>query len=429
MLGLASATPARAAEPPRPNVVLILADDLGYGDVGFLGCQDIPTPHMDQLARDGVRFANGYVCSAVCAPSRAGLLTGRQPARLGITANHQPLPPGEITLASELKEQGYATALIGKWHLGGAEHEHPLRRGFDEFYGFLGYGISYFQPEGYYTDVLTDKAVDFIDRHRKEPFFLYLAYNAPHAPMEASAKYLDRVAGIKDPMRRVNAAMISALDDGIGRVLAALDEHALASNTLVVFLSDNGAKIDYPGHPDFRGQGASNGPLRAGKYWIYEGGVRVPFVMRWPGVLPGGSVYEPLVSSLDLFPSILAAAGRSLRTDREYDGVNLLPELRKTFTNEKPRALAWRADSELVNARRPWVSIRHADWKLHLYQRDGGETVELFNLASDPGETHNLAADRPEVVRELRATLATDVVSHPEGNPPASDTSPVRQSH
>jgi len=280
----------------KPNIIIILADDLGYADVGFNGCKDIPTPNIDRIATNGVKFTSGYVTFSVCGPSRAGLLTGRYPQRFGYERNpqyrpHDPnmgLPKEENTLAESLKQVGYTSGIIGKWHQGADISNHPLNRGFDEFFGHLGGGHRYFpeeltiqdsyavendegmsyktwimrnhepvQTKKYLTDEFSDEAVRFVERHQKEPFFLYLAYNAPHSPLQATEEYLDRFPNIKDEKRKTYAAMVSAVDDGVGKLLDKLESLHLDKNTLVYFLSDNGG-------PE-KDKGSKNGPLKKGK--------------------------------------------------------------------------------------------------------------------------------------------------------------------
>ncbi len=435
----------------RPNILLLFVDDLGYGELGGQGNPEIPTPHIDALARRGVRCASGYVTASYCSPSRAGLLTGRFQTRFGYefnpTGRHNldpraGLPLSEPTLADHLKQAGYATGLVGKWHLGGTEAFHPLRRGFDSFYGFLHEGHFYVPPpyrgvtsflrrktlppgagprlvegdvvwsahlnsdeppyddhnpvlrgaqpvreEAFLTDALTREAVSFIDRHRDVPFFLYLAYNAVHSPMQGAARYMERFRAVPDLHRRVFAAMLANLDDSVGAVMNALRECGLEERTLVFFISDNGgptAELT-----------SSNAPLRGGKGTFYEGGLRVPFLVQWKGTLPAGTVYEHPVSSVDVLPTAAAAAGISLPEDRARDGVDLLPFLSGREAAKPRDTLYWRMGR--------WGALRHGDWKLVLQRPRGGGAprAELFNLAEDVGESKDLAEARGDTLREL----------------------------
>src|SRR5688500_1480446 len=314
------------AQTARPNIVVIVADDMGYADIGPYGGKDIPTPNLDALARDGVRFTDAYVSGPYCSPTRAGLMTGKYPQRFGHEYNILPnsipaahseigLPLTETTMADRLRAAGYSTAMFGKWHLGSNERFHPMERGFEEFFGFLDGAHSYTTPlvkqqnplfEGrkpvaepeYLTDVLARRAVEYINRKRTQPYFLYLAFNAVHTPMEATDKYLKRFAHIPDGRRRTYAAMLSAMDDGIGKTLAALDD-----NTLVFFFSDNGG-------PTFAGgrNGSINTPLRGSKRTTWEGGVRVPMIVKWKGRISPGSTYSGQVMQLDVLPTALTAA-------------------------------------------------------------------------------------------------------------------------
>src|ERR1700722_1494224 len=338
------ASPANGAGPPRkPNIVILLADDMGFADVGFQGCRDIPTPHIDSLAKSGVRFTNGYVSGPYCSPTRAGLMTGRYQTRFGHEFNPGNKPDiglslAETTLADRLKAVGYVTGLVGKWHLGSAPKFHPHRRGFDEFFGFLGGDHSYFRNPAaapmlrcdtvvdereYLTDAFAREAVAFIDRHQHEPFFLYLAFNAVHTPMHATNERLPRFDSIPDKRRRPYAAMLTAVDESIGRVLDKLRSAGLEEDTLIFFFSDNGG-------PTMLGttiNGSSHSPLRGSKRTTLEGGIRVPFAARWPGKIPAGKVYEDPIIQLDILPTALAAAGVEVKPQWKLDGVNLLPYL------------------------------------------------------------------------------------------------------
>ncbi len=336
---------AVAADARKPNILIIVSDDHGYADVGFHGCSDIPTPNLDSLAKNGVRFSNGYVSGPYCSPTRAGLLTGRYQQRFGHEFNPGPggtdsenvgLPLSETTFADRLKSAGYVTGIVGKWHLGSAPTFQPQRRGFDEYlrlpravpipisrdkaHQSIG-GPSVVEEQKYLTDAFAREAVSFVERHKKDPFLLYLAFNAVHTPMHADDDRLRRFASIKDESRRKYAAMLTALDEGVGKVLDTLRASGLERDTLIVFLSDNGG-------PTMRGttiNASRNDPLRGSKRTTLEGGIRVPFVLSWKGSLPEGVVYEKPVIQLDVLPTVLAAAGVKVEPDWKLDGVNLLP--------------------------------------------------------------------------------------------------------
>jgi len=402
-----------SADPPEsrpPNIVLLLADDLGWGELGVQGGKDIPTPHLDALAQSGVRFTQAYVTCPVCAPTRAGLLTGRYQQRFGFENNPGPqgtasgkfgLPRDQKTLAERLRERGYATGMFGKWHLGYEEGLRPTERGFDEFLGFLGGAHSYFaaraggkaggsilrgtepvDEERYLTDALGREAAQFVARHRDEPFFLYVPFNAVHSPMQAPTEALERFPDIDDPRRQTFAAMLSALDDSVGRVLAALEKNGLSENTLVIFLADNGGPTP--------STTSSNGILRGTKATVWEGGIRVPFFVRWPTKIPGGKVDDRPVISLDVVPTVLAAVGAAAEKADRLDGVDLLPHLSGGNDARPHERLYWRFGEQ--------AAIRQGDWKLVMPR--GGE-AQLFDLASDPGETEDLFEEQPEIAAEL----------------------------
>jgi arylsulfatase A-like enzyme len=396
----------------KPNIVVILADDLGYADLGCQGCEDVPTPNLDSLARNGVRFTDGHVSCPVCSPTRAGLMTGRYQQRYGHEFNPGPaqtadpqfgLPLSQITMADALKAAGYATGLVGKWHLGYTPPYHPLKRGFDEFFGFLGGGHPYLpaandrgnpilrgtepvEEKEYLTDAFTREAVAFLERHHGDPFFLYLAFNAVHNPEQATPPYLDRFPKIAAPKRRTLAAKLSAMDDGVGAVLAKLKEHALLENTLIFFFSDNGGPTPK--------NGSRNTPLRGFKGQVYEGGVRIPFLLQWPGHVPAGKVYEQPVIALDIFPTVVTAAGGRIPGDRVMDGVNLLPFVTGESAGAPHERLFWRYGEQ--------HAIRQGHWKLI---RQGGTPDELYDLSADLGESKNVATQQVEVAAQLSQAL------------------------
>jgi arylsulfatase A-like enzyme len=418
---------ALAASDRKPNIVVFLADDMGFADVGFNGCRDIPTPNIDSLARGGVRCSNGYVSGPYCSPTRAGLLTGRYQQRFGHEFNpgkarHDGGPAGlplsETTIADRLKAAGYATGLVGKWHLGGSPEYHPLRRGFDEFYGFLGGARTYDPSRGapiyrgievvedesaYLTDAFGREAASFIGRHKEHPFFLELAFNAVHTPMEATDDRLTKFAAIEDKNRRAYAAMLSAMDDNIGKVLNALRAANLEENTLIFFFSDNGGATMLGTTIN----ASRNDPFRGSKRTTLEGGIHVPFVVQWKGTLPAGAVYDRAVIQLDILPTVLAAAGVSAEPGWKLDGVDLVPFLKGGRKDAPHPLLFWRLGGQ--NA------IRRGDWKLVRYDdavdRPGVRSNQaqgiavtpprLYHLGNDPGEKVDLASKHPDTVREL----------------------------
>lgn len=416
IFGILPALWAPAAEPARkPNILFIVGDDLGYADVGFQGCKDIATPHLDSLAASGVRFTSGYVSGPYCSPTRAGLLTGRYQSRFGHEFNPaagQGLPLTETTLATRLKRAGYATGLVGKWHLGARPEFRPTRRGFDEFYGFLAGAHSYVQATGilrgdeqvpeldYTTDAFGREAVAFIQRHRGEPWFLYLAFNAVHTPMEATDDRLAKFPQIADPKRRTYDAMMLAMDEAIGRVRKTIAEAGLEENTFVLFISDNGG----PTMPSTTINASRNDPLRGSKRTTLEGGIRVPFVISWPGHIKAGVYAQPVIQ-LDAHATALAIAGVELKPEWKLDGVNLLPFLSSQRTGRPHEALYWRFGAQMA--------IRVGDYKLVRYDKNadtqtgqahqGVTAPRLYDLAADLGETTDLATDRPKRVADLQA--------------------------
>jgi arylsulfatase A-like enzyme len=458
-------TPTAPADKRAPNIVFILADDLGFNDItvngGGVAGGAVPTPNIDSIARDGVTFTNGYAGNATCAPSRAAIMTGRYPTRFGFEftpapvgfsrliasfnspgvlhhaqfiqdnardlpdLDHEAVPHSEITIARLLQGQGYHTMHLGKWHLGGAPGTRPEDQGFDESLGFipgaslylpendsgvenskqsfdpidkflwaaLPYMVQFnggprFHPNAYMTDYLTDQAVAGIHANRNRPFFLYLAYNAVHTPLQATKADFDALSAIKDHRLRVYAAMVRNLDRNVGRVLATLKAEGLDKNTLVIFTSDNGG-ANYIGLPDI------NRPYRGWKASFFEGGVHVPFFMRWPAKLPAHAVYTSPVGHIDIFATTAGVAGAPLPKDRVIDGVNLLPFLTGAAAGAPHDHLYWRSGH--------YSMIIQAGWKLQ--RLEDPHRLWLYNLAADPTEHRNLAAANPAKVAQLTALL------------------------
>ncbi len=404
---------SHALAQPKPNILLIVGDDMGYGDVGFQNCKDIPTPNLDALAAAGVRFTNGYVSGPYCSPTRAGLLTGRYQTRFGHEFNDGGpgggLPVTETTLADHLHTAGYVTGLIGKWHLGAKPAMHPQQRGFDEFFGFLGGAHSYFDTAAilrgtepvtemdYTTDAFGREACSFVEKHKGKPWFLYLAFNAVHTPMDATDDRLAKFSSIDDKQRRTYDAMMLAMDEAIGKVRAKLDETGQTQNTLVLFISDNGG-------PTMKGvtvNGSRNDPLRGSKRTTLEGGVRVPFVIAWPGKIKP-AVFDQPVIQLDLHATSLAAAGVAPKPEWKLESVDLLPYLQAGKIGSPHDTLYWRFGQQMA--------IRDGDYKLVRYDltADGGSAKSvsvprLYNLASDIHEDHDLSAAMPEKVKQMQA--------------------------
>ena len=458
--------PAETLEKRKPNIIVILADDMGSNDITFNGggVADgaVPTPHIDSIGHDGCNFPLAYAGNATCSPSRAALMTGRYPTRFGFEFTGVPinfarvvalnmgnpfhkaiyhherekdvppfqtqgLPTSEITIAELLSEAGYHTVHVGKWHLGETEKFHPERHGFHESLGFLAGGSMYddpqnanvvnakqsfdpidsfiwaaqpsgvrfnggpvFKTDGYMTDYLTDEAIAAMEANRTRPFFMYLAYNAPHSPLQATKADYDALPQIDNHPLRVYAAMIRNLDRNIGRVLEAVREKGLENDTLVIFTSDNGGA-------NYLGFEALNKPYRGWKATFFEGGLRVPFFMRWPGRLPKGETVAAPVTHFDIYATAAAVAGAKVPTDRVLDGKNLIPFIEKTETGQPHEALYWQSGN--------YRTIRLGDWKL---QVDGTRKKQwLFHLADDPTEQHDLAESNPAKVAELAAKLAT----------------------
>ncbi len=415
----------------KPNLIIIMTDDHGYADVGFNGSTEIPTPHIDRIAQEGVRFTSGYVTYPVCGPSRAGLLTGRYQGRFGFRRNptlnpFDPLaglPLEEPIISEILGSVGYHSGIIGKWHMGTHPRFRPNKRGFDEFFGFLSGGHDYF-PENltypdiesvdragrwyntkllrnekrveideYLTDELSKEAVKFVQRNQRKPFFLYLAYNAPHTPMQASEKYLKRFAHIEDEHRRTYAAMVSSVDDGVGMLLDTLDALNLSEKTLVFFLSDNGGAA-------YRINAANNAPFRSFKGQVFEGGVRVPFALRWKGAVPAGVDYNYPISALDILGTIADLAGVNIDPTRPLDGVNLIPYINGERNDPPHERLYW----HMYDRDRSAILTSGGD-KLVIMPEDG--TRALYNLNNDLGETHDLSSQKRQKTDALEAELET----------------------
>jgi arylsulfatase A-like enzyme len=407
----------------RPNVLLIVADDLGYNDVGFQGSKEIPTPHLDKLAASGIRCTNGYVSHPFCSPTRAGLMTGRYQHRFGHENNPgwkpdstvEGLALDQITLPQLMKKAGYTTGAVGKWHLGAHPQFHPMKRGFDEYFGALGGGHQYLptvpgsaeytiplnrngkdEPQtGYLTTQFGDEATAYVQRHAADgqPWLLYLAFNAPHTPLQAPNAWLEKLTHIQNELRRTYAAMICAMDAAIGQVMTRLDETKQRDNTLIFFISDNGG-------PNLSarkiGNFTDNSPLRGAKGDLHDGGMRVPFLVSWPAKLKPGVFDQPVIA-LDFLPTALALAGGELPTDRPMDGVNLVPYLSGEKAGLPHERLFWRTGGPKGNH-----AVRQGPWKF--VQTATGEP-ELYNLTTDIGETEDLAAEKPELVTQIQAAI------------------------
>ncbi len=443
----------------RPNFVFFLIDDLGWTDLGCYGSRLYETPHLDRLAAAGMRFTDAYAACPVCSPTRASIMTGKYPARVGITdwiggsqrglmlpAEYEhALPLEEVTIAEALREAGYRTGFFGKWHLGDDERFHPQHQGFDTNVAGHGAGhpASYWYPyrntggdnpywdvpdlddgtEGeYLTDRLTDEALAWLDTHADGPFLLYLSHYAVHTPIqgkpEPTEHYREKLAGMPAPAGPVTrqqkewggvtrlvqdnpqyAAMVESVDESVGRVMTRLSELGVDENTIVIFMSDNGGLSTFDSSP---GAPTAVLPLRAGKGWLYEGGIREPMIVRWPGVTAPGSICTEVVTSTDFYPTMLAMAGLTQRPEQHVDGLNLVPVLRGRGGLER-EAVYWHFPHYHGSGNRPGGAVRAGDWKLVEWYEDGN--IELYNLRSDPGEAHDLAAAEPARAAELQAML------------------------
>jgi len=420
-LGAAAMRKGLAGRPSqrKPNVVLFYADDLGYGDVGCYGCKDIQTPHLDALAASGVRLTNYYSAAPICSPSRAALLTGLSPQRAGVPGNVRAgkgvvgLRGDRLTIAELLKQQGYATAIFGKWHLGTAKQSHPNGQGFDEFFGHLYGCISFYthifswdrrlgpvhdlwrdgkevREDGkYMTHLITREALRFLGETKGRPFFLYLPYNAPHYPMEAPKRWLDKYRHL-GTNRQPYAAMISCLDDSIGQIVAWVRELGLINATLFIFASDNGPSNEARTKVDKKGpQPGSSGPFRGSKFSLLEGGIRMPCIASWQGRIEPGTVLDEPAIAMDALPTIAGAVGA--KCPEGLEGRSHWPD---APGGERPeRALFWESCGQRA--------VRRGRWKLYTRIRKG--KPQLYDLQADPGEKKDLAADRPELVKELLA--------------------------
>ena len=401
-------TPFLSSTAAQPNIVIFYADDLGWGELGCQGfAKDIPTPHIDSLAKNGLRFTNGYVAATYCSPSRAGLMTGRYPTRFGhefnTVANTVGLRSDQTTIATRLKTLGYATIAVGKWHLGNQPENRPTKRGFDEFYGTLN-NTPFFHPTNfidsrisndvrevtddtfYTTDAYADRSLDWLEKNKNKPWFLYLPFNAQHAPLQAPKKYLERFPKITDEKRQLFAAMLASMDDAIGRVMGKIRALGQEENTLVFFISDNGGPT--------ASTTSGNGPLRGFKMTTFEGGPRVPFIAQWKGKIPAGKTYDLPVLNLDVLPTAIIAAGGKTDPSWQLDGVDLMPYLTGKQTSRPHQTLYWRYG--------PQWAIRHGDLKL-VVSKGGSGQPELYDLATDIGESKDLASAQPAKVKELQA--------------------------
>ncbi|HOC57970.1 MAG TPA: sulfatase [Verrucomicrobiota bacterium] len=438
LVSLTASIHGRAADRP-PNIVFILADDLGYTDIACYGSKYYETPNIDRMAASGIRFTSGYTCGPNCAPTRAALMSGQYAPRTGVYTvgsierfdwrsrplrpvdNVTKLPLTKVTVAQSLKKAGYATGMFGKWHLGDDGPHHPSQRGFDEAIVSAGAHFNFVThppveyPKGtYLADFLTDKALDFIRRHKAGPFFLYLPHYAVHSPHDAKDNLTAKFKS-KPPVGGHNnatyAAMIASVDESVGRVLALLDELKIAGNTLVIFSSDNGGVGGYA-REGIKASGGitDNAPLRGGKGMLYEGGVRVPYVFRWPGKIPGGATCDQPINSVDLYPTLLEVAGAQPPPNYPLDGISYFKAL--TSAGKAPlgrEAIFWHFPGYLGAGAGSWRTtpggaIRSGEWKLQEYFEAG--RIELYNLREDIGQTNNLAAKLPDKAKELHARLA-----------------------
>lgn len=421
----AAASTVLAKDVGRPNIIVILTDDQGTVDLHAAGTMDIETPHLDALAQRGVRFTQFYAAAPVCSPSRAGLLTGRHPVRAGMPANASSrpgvagMPTEEVTIAEMLKAAGYATGHVGKWHLGFSPETMPIGQGFDSSFGHMGGCIDNYShffywdgpnrhdlyrdgrevqaPGRFFADLAVEEATRFLRQHKDQPFFLYFALNEPHYPYQGDAKWLARYARLKYP-RNLYAAFLSTMDDQIGRLMAELDLLGLRGQTVVIFQSDHGHSTEERAHFG----GGSAGPYRGAKFSLFEGGIRVPAIVSWPGRLPQKELRPQMAHACDWLPTIAALCGAAL-PKASLDGKSLVPVLRSAQAPSPHDVLHWQFETS-------WA-VRAGDWKLlhdvlDTTRRAPGERIAgpfLVNLRDDPGETTNLACAHPEIVAQLRS--------------------------
>ncbi len=436
LAGAVAATqiPAASAAPARkPNVLVILFDDLGLRDLGYLGASDLRTPNIDRIAANGTVCRNWYSNAPVCAPARAALMTGRCPIRAGLGQNGLPLRSSEKTIASVLRENGYATGLVGKWHLGSTPDTVPNAHGFDYFYGFHEGCVDYFSHRFYWgepkrvnfhdlwrnrdeifedgqylTERIGDEACGFIEKQHGRPFFLYSAFNAVHYPMHAPQKYVQRFPALERE-RQMYAAMLSAADDAVGRIVTTLERTGQRDNTLIFVLGDNGATRERrAGLNQEPATAGKNTPFRGFKFSAFDGGMHVPAVVNWPGRIPRGKTLEPIVMTADILPTVCGLSGAPVPSDRTIDGRNIWPVLTQGATSPHD-FVCW--------AEGPQLAIRRGKWKLVLNgvvhdgtptgekPLDGDDAVFLSNVEDDPGESKNLRHEHPEITDELQTLV------------------------
>ncbi len=420
----------------KPNFIIFLCDDLGCHDWGALGATDLKTPNIDGIATSGARFTNWYSAAPVCAPSRGALNTGRYPQRNGLTGNGRPLPPSEETTAALLKPAGYATGAFGKWHMGSTEDTVPNAHGFDQYFGFHSGCFDYyshryywgeranppivnyhdlwrnrteiFEDGQYSTELFAREATQFIRDNHTRPFFAYVPFNGVHYPMHAPKKYVDRFLNL-EPERRTYAAMLSAVDDGIGQVMRTLREYHLTDNTLVVVTGDNGATRETRAGLDQKPATAGdNRPFRGNKFSLFDGGMHVPFCMSWPGTIPKGQVLHQMGCHVDLLPTFLTAAGVPLPTDRTLDGFDALP-MAVSGAPSKHDAIFWESAGQLAVRRGKWKLVKNGKTFDGTPEGNrplpGDDAIFLSNLEEDPGESKNLRHENAALTDEL-LTLA-----------------------